>query len=115
MLTPQEIDRFRMRLEKDRQTVSAHLSALTQQLAAPHAASDREADEADDATEVYADEEIESEIERDQDQLGQIDRALRRIAEGTYGYSAVSGKPIPIERLEALPTATTLVSEERRA
>ena len=78
-------------------------------------ASDREADEGDDAIEVYTNEEIESEIERNQDQLMQIDNALRRIAEGTYGYSEVSGKPIPIERLEALPTATTLVGEQGRA
>ena len=37
-----------------------------------------------------------------------------RIADGTYGLSAVSGKPIPLERLEALPYATTLVDEERQ-
>jgi len=115
MLTPAEVDRFRAWLENNRQTVSAHLSALRQQLASPQEASDREADEIDDATEVYTNEEIESEIGRDLDQLIQIDNALRRIAEGTYGYSEVSGKPIPIERLEALPTATTLVGEQGRA
>jgi DnaK suppressor protein len=114
MLTPGEIERFRGRLENDRQTVSAHLSALRQQLAAPQEASDREGDEGDDATEVYGHEQIEAEMERDQDQLIQIDNALRRMAEGTYGYSEVSGKPIPIERLEALPTATTLVGEPGR-
>lgn len=43
--------------------------------------------------------------------LMQIDNALRRIAEGSYGYSEVSGKSIPVERLEALPTATRLVGE----
>jgi len=48
----------------------------------------------------------------DREQLGRIDRALSRINMGTYGVSEVSGKPIPIERLEALPTATTLVDEE---
>jgi RNA polymerase-binding transcription factor DksA len=38
--------------------------------------------------------------------------ALNRIDDGTYGVSEVSGKPIPIERLEAVPYATTLVDEE---
>ena len=114
MLTPGDIERFRARLENERQTLSAHLSDLRQQLASPQEASDREGDEADDATEVYANEQIESEIERDQDQLNQIDNALGRMAEGKYGYSEVSGKPIPIERLEALPTATTLVDEPGR-
>ena len=44
--------------------------------------------------------------------LAKIDRALQRIEEGTYGISEVSGKPIPIERLEAVPYATTLVDEQ---
>lgn len=48
----------------------------------------------------------------DRELLGRIDRALSRVKMGTYGISEVSGKPIPIERLEALPTATTLVDEE---
>ncbi len=111
MLTPAEIDHFRARLVSERQTASAHLTALRQQLASPHEASDREADLGDDATGIYFNEEIESEIERHEDQLIEIENALRRIAEGTYGYSEVSGKPIPVERLEALPTATTLVGE----
>jgi RNA polymerase-binding transcription factor DksA len=38
-------------------------------------------------------------------------QALTRIEEGTYGISSVSGKPIPIERLRAIPTATKLVDE----
>jgi RNA polymerase-binding transcription factor DksA len=48
---------------------------------------------------------------RDRKELAQVKRALNRIEQGTYGLSEVSGKPIPIERLEALPYATTLVDE----
>jgi RNA polymerase-binding transcription factor DksA len=44
--------------------------------------------------------------------LEQVNRALERIDAGKYGLSEVSGKPIPIERLEAVPYATTLVGEE---
>ena len=44
--------------------------------------------------------------------LNSVEDALRRIDEGTYGISVVSGKPIPEERLEALPDAATLVGEE---
>jgi RNA polymerase-binding transcription factor DksA len=47
-----------------------------------------------------------------QDQLKDIDDALQRIEDGTYGYSLKSGKPIPFERLEAQPTAKNLVEEE---
>ena len=41
----------------------------------------------------------------------EIDAALARIESGDYGYSVVSTKPIPRERLEAIPWATELVSE----
>lgn len=44
--------------------------------------------------------------------VAEIDEALTRISEGTYGYSLVSGKPIPKERLEAIPWATVLVEEK---
>ncbi|MGH8912132.1 MAG: TraR/DksA family transcriptional regulator [Acidimicrobiia bacterium] len=39
-------------------------------------------------------------------QLEEVDRALRRIAEGTYGICANCGNPIPPERLEARPEST---------
>lgn len=49
-------------------------------------------------------------------QLGQqqvaVDRALAKLDEGTYGFSDVSGLPIPIARLQALPQALLTVSEE---
>jgi RNA polymerase-binding transcription factor DksA len=44
--------------------------------------------------------------------VADIDAALDRMALGTYGYSLVSGRPIPRERLEAIPWATELVEEK---
>ena len=41
-----------------------------------------------------------------------IDAALDCIEDGTYGYSVVSGRPIPKERLKAIPWATELVEEK---
>ena len=38
--------------------------------------------------------------------------ALVRLTDGSYGYSIESGKPIPRERLEAIPWATVLVEEK---
>ncbi len=43
--------------------------------------------------------------------LDQVERAIRRLDEGCYGISEVSGKPIPLERLEAIPWATTNVED----
>ena len=38
--------------------------------------------------------------------MSEIERALRKMDEGTYGTCDVCGKTIPPERLEALPQAT---------
>lgn len=42
----------------------------------------------------------------------EIDDALKRIANGRYGYSIVSGQPIPTERLEVIPWSSVLVEEK---
>ena len=42
----------------------------------------------------------------------EIDAAIDRIRMGTYGYSTVSGRPIPRERLEAIPWSSELVEEK---
>jgi RNA polymerase-binding transcription factor DksA len=44
--------------------------------------------------------------------IADIDAALARLEKGTYGYSEASGRPIPRERLEAIPWATVLVEEK---
>ena len=44
--------------------------------------------------------------------IADIDAALARLVDGTYGYSIQSGRPIPRERLEAIPWATVLVEEK---
>jgi DnaK suppressor protein len=46
--------------------------------------------------------------------LGEVDRALQKIDEGTYGLSDDSGEPIPRGRLEAVPEAMRTVEEQQR-
>src|SRR5271155_4781840 len=47
------------------------------------------------------------------DRLSNIERALQKIADGTYGLSDTSGAPIPIERLEAAPEALYTLAEQK--
>jgi len=42
--------------------------------------------------------------------LAQIEAALKRIEEGTYGICTVTGQPIEFARLEAIPTTTKCAS-----
>jgi DnaK suppressor protein len=69
-------------------------------------------DTADVASELYQDELDEGRAEDLRDELAAVERAEARLAAGTYGLSVESGKPIPDERLEALPTAERTVEEE---
>ena len=46
------------------------------------------------------------------DAVAEIDEAIVRIMQGTYGYSVMSGRPIPKERLEAIPWSSVLVEEK---
>lgn len=45
--------------------------------------------------------------------VGEIDAALQRIDDGTYGKCAVCGEPIPEERLVAVPYAQLCVRDKR--
>ncbi|SAK65191.1 TraR/DksA family transcriptional regulator [Caballeronia ptereochthonis] len=46
--------------------------------------------------------------------IGDIRRALQKIAEGTYGLSDESGDPIPKARLEVMPEAILTVEEQSK-
>ena len=50
-----------------------------------------------------------------QQTLADIDAALARIEDGTYGTCAVCGKPIAVERLEAIPWASLCIDDQRRS
>jgi DnaK suppressor protein len=47
------------------------------------------------------------------DRIAAIDRALKRLDDGTYGTSVLSGGIIPDERLDADPAAELTVEEAR--
>jgi DnaK suppressor protein len=51
-------------------------------------------------------------VARGVERLARVERALNKIQEGTYGFSDVSGKRIPDERLEAVPDAISTVVEQ---
>jgi RNA polymerase-binding transcription factor DksA len=68
---------------------------------------------ADTGSETFEREKELSILEQLESELAEIQAALRRIDEGTYGVDEVTGDPIPPERLEAVPTARTNVDTER--
>ena len=68
---------------------------------------------ADSATETFM-RELDEGLEENADHLlGEIDAALARIEDGTYGSCSRCGKPIAAERLEAVPYATLCIDDQR--
>ncbi|RME94096.1 MAG: transcriptional regulator [Verrucomicrobia bacterium] len=53
-------------------------------------------------------------LSADQDALYEIDEALKRIVNGTYGICELTGKPIPKARLDAVPWARFTVEAQAR-
>ena len=110
VLSPEDLERFRARLEQELASVKARIQTRSEEL---EGTGDPDvSDRGDEAQSIAEREQAIDDNSTDRELLGRIDRALSRINMGTYGVSDVSGKPIPIERLEALPTATTLIDEE---
>jgi DnaK suppressor protein len=109
-------------VEKQRQRLSKVRAELVT------AASDDEADEAnvrgesaasgsreyeDDAQRLDMLEREGNLVVRDVARLERVDRALKKIADGTYGLSDESGQQIPRERLEAVPESIYTFAEEK--
>jgi DnaK suppressor protein len=68
----------------------------------------------DVGTELFEEERDAGIAERLREELGAIERAERRLEDGSYGRSVESGEPIPDERLEAMPWAERTVEEQAR-
>ena len=68
---------------------------------------------ADSATETYL-REIDGGLEENAEHLlVEIDAALGRLDDGSYGLCSVCGRPIGEERLEAVPYATLCIDDKR--
>ena len=114
-----DTDRFREVLLEERTRVEAALENLHEETsgtlsedAGEETAYDNHL--GDTATETY-DRELDYSLEESSERLrAEIDAALKRIEEGTYGICSNCGKQIPEERLEALPWATLCIDCQRQ-
>jgi DnaK suppressor protein len=108
-LTKGQLDELRRALLERRRELVGQLAAATQALGDSAGAESEPMDEADRTSEL---DERTQRSARSSDLLDEIDAALRRLDEGTYGLSEDSGEPIGYERLRALPWARRTAREE---
>src|ERR671935_1844185 len=107
-----------MEPERARELLAAERARIERALARlGHQDTGEEADDQDPgnlASELYQDELDQGLADDLREELAAVDRAEARLAAGTYGLSIESGRPIPDERLQALPTAESTAEEEGR-
>ena len=70
--------------------------------------------QADLGTETFEREKDFSILEQLEAELDDLDRALRKLDEGTYGTCEACGKEIPAERLEIMPGTRFCVEDQAR-
>ena len=112
VLKPEQIAQFRLKLIDERRAIEARIAARQSDIMDTVRDEEGVGDDDDEAQRIYDREDGIVSNELDAQHLHQVNKALARIDAGTYGVSEVSGKPIPLARLEAVPSATTLVNEE---
>ncbi|MDB6068470.1 MAG: transcriptional regulator, TraR/DksA family [Pedosphaera sp.] len=69
---------------------------------------------ADAGTDSYDRDFALSMLSSDQNALYEIDEAIKRVENGNYGICELTGKPIPIRRLDAIPWARYTVEAEKQ-
>jgi DnaK suppressor protein len=114
-----DTDRFRRILEDERTRVRAAIENLHAEH--PGSMTDETGEDAvydnhlaDTATDTY-DRELDYTLEENSEHvLSEIDAALRRIDDGSYGQCTNCRRQIPEERLEARPYATLCIDCQRQ-
>lgn len=113
-LSKSEIAHFKKRLEEMRVQIMRIIAGAKQEVAAPDESKGYSQHSADEGTDDFV-KQVHLEVtNKEYTVLRQIDRALEKITEGTYGVCDLSGEPIPIKRLEAIPYATMTVKAQER-
>ena len=115
-------DEARRRLEEER----ARLEGVRETFADEHLSDESESEnvselssidqhQADLGTETFEREKDISILEQIEAELADVEHALHRLDDGTYGTCEVDGKPISEARLEALPAARFCLEHQAEA
>lgn len=106
--------RLRLHLEDEKKRLLARMGELSVQdpftdpdRANDNAASDTEANEESNHDRVSA---LVDELKH---HIESVEKALRRVSDGTYGFCSVCHEMIDTDRLSVLPTATLCVMHEK--
>jgi len=113
-LKKNEIAYFKKRLEEMREHIMQVIEGSKKEVTAPDEAKGYSQHSADEGTDDFV-KQVNLEVTNQEfGMLRQIDRALEKIEEGTYGICDITEEDIPIKRLEAIPYATMTVKAQEK-
>lgn len=109
----QRLEDERARLEQVRGTFDdEHLTDETESESVGELTGGLDQHQADVGTETFEREKDLSILENVESQLADIEHALNRIADGTYGTCEACGRPIDEARLEAMPATRLCIDDQ---
>lgn len=108
-LAPTTLKTLRAALLQERERLQTALERVRQDLQALAEAHGEEngygTHLADVSSDTLQQEVLLAESQRLEEEIAAVNEALKRMEMGTYGYCVDCGKPIPLKRLKALPSA----------
>ena len=111
-LKKNDIAKFKKRLEEMREQITQLAKHTSEEVKTPEEGKGYSQHQADEGTDDF-DRSISLQVSDEEFIiLRQIDRALEKINENTYGVCDISGEEIPLARLEAIPYATMTVKAQ---
>lgn len=113
-LKKSDIDKFKKILLDLRAQLTNTLKGYTAEVKTPDEATGYSQHQADQGTDDF-DRTINLEVTgKEYNILRQVDRALEKIEEGSYGKCDITGEEIPLARLNAIPYATMTVKAQEK-
>lgn len=113
-LSSTQIKKYKTRLEELKEGLQQHITSTTSEVKDAGATSGYKQHQADEGTDDF-DRTTNLEITSQEiEKLQQIERALEKINEKTYGVCDVTGKDIPTKRLDAIPYATMTIEAQEK-
>ena len=113
-----DIARMKQRLEAKRAELERNMAGLTEAQPEPQGSIDLDEgpyDFEDQSVDVQESQQEKEILDNEQALLAQVNAALQRIEQGTYGICDNCGQPINEKRLEALPWASLCLKCEENS
>lgn len=113
-LTKKQIKEFKKRLEDLRKQMTQDVRETSETMRSADESRGYSQHQADEGTDDFEQTITLALSDKEMKVLRQIERALEKIEEDTYGICDVSGEEIPLKRLEAIPYANMTVQSQEK-